>query len=116
MARKDAVLQGFARLLPCEFRERVFEPALTDLWLDEDDTNARGSRRWIARLVIVAECLRLGIPQLVWRRGHPTRLGGALLATMLVVALLVQRHNYAGAAAVAPAKTTDGPSWRLNRP
>lgn len=98
MARKDAALQAFARLLPGEFRERVFEPTLMDLWLDEDGMDARPSRRWVARLVIIAECLRLGIPQLVWRRGHPTRLGGALLATMLVVALLVERHNYAGAA------------------
>jgi hypothetical protein len=105
MARKDAVLQAFARLLPGDFRERVFEPALTDLWLDEDGMHARRSRRWVARLVIIAECLRLGIPQLVWRRGRPTRLGGALLVAMLVVGLLVQRHNYVGAAGITGANT-----------
>lgn len=106
MARKDAVLQAFARLLPADFRERVFEPALTDLWLSEGGVDARSSRRWVARLVIVAECVRLGLPQFVWRRGRPTRLGGALVAAMLVVSLLVQRHNYAGAAGIAPHQTT----------
>lgn len=98
MAPKDAVLWTFARLLPADFRERVFEPALSDVWLDEAESDAGPTARLAARLVIIAECFRLGIPQLVWRRGRPTRLGGALLAAVLVLALLVQRHNYAGAA------------------
>jgi hypothetical protein len=104
MARRDAVLQAFARLLPGDFRERVFDPALADLWLDEGGIDARRSRRWVARLVIIAECLRIGIPQFVWRRGRPTRLGGVLLVATLVGGLLMQRHNYAGAAGVAPSQ------------
>lgn len=98
MARNDVVLEIFGWLLPADFRERVFEPALTDLWLDETGRDARPRERWVARFVIIAECLRLGLPQFVWRRGRPTRLGGALVAAMLVVSLLVQRHNYVRAA------------------
>jgi hypothetical protein len=98
MAPEGAVLRAFVRLLPADFRERVFEPALADLRLDEGEMDAGPARRVVARLVILAECFRLGLPQLVWRRGRPTRLGGALLAAVLVIALLVQRHNYGGAA------------------
>lgn len=107
MARKDAALRIFARLLPADFRERVFEPALTDLWLEEGGMDARATRRWGARLVIIAESLRLGLPQFVWRHGRPTRLGGGLVAVMLVVALLIQRHNYVRAAGVAHSQADD---------
>ena len=94
MAPEDAVLRAFARLLPAEFRDRVFEPALADLRLNERETIASPGARLTARLVIIAECARLGMPQLLWRRGRPTRLGGALLAAVVISALLVQRHNY----------------------
>jgi hypothetical protein len=98
--------------MPADFRERVFEPAMIDLWLDEAGREATPRGRWLARFVIIAECLRLGLPQYVWRRGRPTQLGGALAAAMLVVSLLVQRHNYARAAGMAPPRAT---SWRRSR-
>jgi hypothetical protein len=80
-----------SRLLPREFRERVFEPALADLLLDEETTR-RG--RW-PRLLLVAECARIGLPQHLWRRRRPTRLGLALGLIALVVALGVSRRRYA---------------------
>jgi hypothetical protein len=88
------MLRAFARILPREFRERVFEPALADFLLDE----ARGNRGWAPRLLglvaFVGECSRLGIPQIVWREGRPTRFGTSLVAAVLVAALLIQRINY----------------------
>ena len=84
-------LRWLARLLPREVRERVFEPALADLRLDE---SAAGRRRW-ARLMLGLECLRIGLPQHLWRRRRPTRAALVLGATAIVVALAVSRLHYA---------------------
>ena len=94
MARNDRLLQALARLLPKEFRERVFEPAWADIRLDESRAAARRRTAWMVRLVLVAECLRLGLPQLLWHRGRPTRFAAAALLLILVVSLLVARSNY----------------------
>jgi hypothetical protein len=94
MARSDWVLHSFARLLPKEFRERVFEPAWADIRLEERQAAAPRRTMWGARLVLVAECMRLAVPQLVWRRGRPTRLAAAMFVLIAVVSLLVLRRNY----------------------
>ena len=71
MADSDRVLRMMSRLLPRELRERVFEPALADLLASE--AGASRTPRWrLARLVLVLECFRLSIPQLLWRRRRPT--------------------------------------------
>ena len=95
MARSDAWLLAFARLLPAEFRERVFEPALADLRLGENQTIGRPPSAWMSRFVLVAECLRLGTPQLLWRRGRPTRLATVVVGLLGVVSLLLLRWSYA---------------------
>jgi hypothetical protein len=87
MANSDPALRAFAHLLPREFRERVFEPALADLHLDE----ASGERRPWGRAILVAECLRLGLPRYFWARGRPTRLTIAVVSTLVVFALLLRR-------------------------
>ena len=95
MARSGWWLRAFARLLPREFRERVFEPAWADLQLDERQPAAAQRLSWVGSLVLVAECVRLGLPQYLWRRGRPTRLAVGTLALLVVVSLLVLRRNYA---------------------
>ena len=94
MARRHVALRAFAQCLPNEFRERVFEPALEDLTYDERSRSGGARALWTARLVLVAECLRLGLPQLVWRRGRPTRFAAAALAMIMFISLLVLRRNY----------------------
>jgi hypothetical protein len=94
MALRNWILRALPRLLPREFRERVFEPALADLEYEERSSRARGARQWFALTILIAECLRLGAPQLVWRRGRPTRLGAGVLAALLLLALLIQRSRY----------------------
>jgi hypothetical protein len=93
MAVSDEVLRTFARMLPHDFRERVFEPAYADLILDEQ-AGDHGQRRWTVRVRLVAECVRVGIPLLVWRRGKPTRFAVTLLLIAALTALTIQRTEY----------------------
>jgi hypothetical protein len=93
MGYSDTTFRVVARLLPREFRERVFEPALVDLQLEETDP-ARGSSRALARVVLVAECLRLGVPQYFWCRRRPTRLTMGLVAVFVAAMIVVQRLDY----------------------
>jgi hypothetical protein len=80
----DRALRWLSRLLPSEFRVRVFEPAVADLHLDESE---QGLRRW-ARLALAIECLRIGLPQHLWRRRRPTRFAVAVGVAAIVVALV----------------------------
>lgn len=87
----DRLLHLVARALPREFRERVFDPALADLHLAE----GRAPRRGFSRLLLMAECLRIGLPQHVWLRGRPTRFGLTLVCALVAITLLVARLHYA---------------------
>jgi len=91
----EALLGCFARLLPRELRERVFEPALADLHFDERSHRRGRWRRVASRLILVAECVRLVASRLVWRRRRPTRLSLAFLLALALVALAIQRAQYA---------------------
>jgi hypothetical protein len=91
MAISERLLHACARLLPKEFRERVFEPALADLEFDE----RTGRRRPFARAIFLAECLRIGLRQHLWRRGRLTAAAVALLVALAVGALVVTRLRYA---------------------
>jgi hypothetical protein len=88
-SRGDRALRRLSRFLPSEFRERVFEPALSDLHLEEAE---QGSRR-SARVILAIECLRIGLPQHLWRRRRATRFGVAVgVATIVVALVLVRLH------------------------
>ena len=89
---EDRLLRAIARLLPRDFRDRVFLPALSDLWLDEAGESSVW-RRCFVRGLLVLECLRLGIPQHFWRRRRPTRLAFVVMG-MLAVLELIARHRY----------------------
>jgi hypothetical protein len=97
MSLRNWILRALPRLLPREFRERVLEPAIADLEHEERSSRLPRSRQWLALTVLTAECLRLGVPQFVWRRGRPTRLGLSVLAVILLLALLIQRSRYVAA-------------------
>jgi hypothetical protein len=90
MRDRDRVLRWFAGVLPREFKERVFEPALADLQLDE----AAGTRRRWARTRLALECARIGLPHYLWRRSRPTRAAVALGVAAIVVALVAARLRY----------------------
>jgi hypothetical protein len=94
MAGPDLILRVVARLLPREFRERVLEPTIDDLRRTEAERPSSQSRRWLARLAIAAESLRLGLPQLVWRRRRLTKLGVTLVAAVVVVVAVFQTLQY----------------------
>ena len=102
MARSHRFFRAFARVLPREFRERVFEPAWADILLDEQEAGAgrggsRGTGTLRVRFVLMLECLRLGLPQLLWYRGRPTRLArrGAVALAVIAAILLLMRVGYA---------------------
>ena len=97
MPHPDLLVRAVARLLPAEFRERVLEPAMQDVRRLEAERATTTSRKWLARAAIAVECLRLGVPQFIWRRRRLTKLGVALVATMLVVVVVLQglRYSYA---------------------
>jgi hypothetical protein len=97
MALRNWILRVLPRLLPPEFRERVLEPALADLEHEERSSHVRRSRQWLARTILIAECLRLGVPQFVWRRGRPTRFGLSVVAVILLLVWLIQRSRYVAA-------------------
>jgi hypothetical protein len=89
------MLKVLIRLLPKEFRERVLEPALADLRLDEHASPHTRGWHLIARGMLMIECVRLGVPQLVWRRGRPTRLGVIAVLVIALASLAAQRIRYA---------------------
>jgi len=84
-------LRWLAAVLPREFRERVLEPALADLLLSE----LTSGRRRFARLTLIAECLRIGLPQHLWHHRRPTRAALVLGAAAIVVAVAAARLRYA---------------------
>jgi hypothetical protein len=89
MRTRDRLLRRLSRALPKEFRERVFEPAFSDILLEDN------APRPFARAVLILECLRLGVPEHFWRKGRPT-LGAVTLVVVLVLGALVSaRLRYA---------------------
>ena len=94
MPRPELLFRAVARLLPAEFRERVFEPSVADLLLAEHEHATSRARRFLGRVLLVVEALRLGVPQYVWRRRRLTRIGIAVLAATVVVIIIVQRLEY----------------------
>jgi hypothetical protein len=90
MRDKDRLLRTAARMLPREFRERVFEPALSDIELDE-----LVAPRPFARTVLVVECVRLGVPKYFWRKGRPTLAAVAVAVLIALGALIEMRLRYA---------------------
>jgi len=81
------------RLLPREVRERVFEPAFTDLlraWLTRERTEG-AAPFWAAAITTYLGCLPIAVPHLFVRRGRLTRLGKGLVwaASGLTVAWVV---------------------------
>jgi hypothetical protein len=93
MADSDRLVRLISHALPRELRERVFEPALADLRLREAEGSER-LPRWLARLILLLECVRLSIPRAFWRRGRPTRLAIGLLVTLTLFRLLLARQGY----------------------
>lgn len=89
----DVALQLVTRLLPREFRRRVFEPAFADLRIEEQRAG-RSRSPAAARLWLALDCFRLGLPLFVWQRRRPTRLGLAIVLAVTIVALAAQRARY----------------------
>ena len=109
MRRSETLLGVFARVLPREFRERVFEPAVADLLLAEHAQAPGNPARWCARAGLVGACLSVGLPRLIWSRGRPTRFACVVLLATAVTALAIQRAHYRhdrppSSSAVAPAR------------
>ena len=96
MARSDRALRAFARLLPREFRERVFDPAFSDLRREEIEGGAARKTRQLRRTLLVLESLRLVVLFALWRHRRPTRLASALILILGIAAVVVQRIRYEG--------------------
>jgi hypothetical protein len=97
MSGKDRFLVAMSHMLPREIRERIFEPALDDVWMREASNPSPRDRvfdRVFDRVVLVLECSRLGMTHLVWRRRRPTRLVLAAGAAIALAMLLIARINY----------------------
>jgi hypothetical protein len=96
MKRSDLALRAFARVLPREFRERVFDPALSALRRDEMERPATENEHTLRRMLFTLECVRLLAPFLLWRRGRPTRLASTLILILGAAAVVVQHVRYEG--------------------
>jgi hypothetical protein len=97
MARSEPLILGLAHVLPREFRERVFEPACTDLMLEHHASGYTNASAIRAQLVIALECLRIGLPQFLWHHGRPTRAARYGLALAVALILVAMRIAYARA-------------------
>ena len=91
MANQHVLIPALARILPEPFRKRVFEPAFADLMVEE--AGAQGERRGAVgrlanRILFLMSCFRLGVPQIFWYRGRPTRLTGRVVAALAVLILV----------------------------
>ncbi|HEY2824746.1 MAG TPA: hypothetical protein VGI83_04305 [Gemmatimonadales bacterium] len=95
MAPKQPLVLALARVLPREFRERVFEPACTDLMLEHHAAGYASASALRAQLVIALECLRIGLPQFFWSHGRPTRAARYGLVAAALLAVVVMRIMYA---------------------
>ncbi len=85
--------RALGRLLPREIRERVFDPAFTDLmraWLLRG-SGAGAAPFWLAAARTYLGCVPIAVPHFFVRRGRLTRLGRAAVwaASGLTVAWLV---------------------------
>ena len=88
MAPSSTFSRLLARVLPSEFRERVFEPAWADIVLEEGAGPRSRGTVFRARAVLLVECLRLGLPQWVWHRGRATRLARRAMGAVAIAAVL----------------------------
>jgi hypothetical protein len=99
---RGRLTRWFARLLPREFRQRVFEPSLSDLELDELEEQpqlgaSHGGFRWrraARRMAFWGACIRVGVPLLFWRNGRLTRLSTMLIIGAAVSLVAIQRVEY----------------------
>ena len=92
MASPHVLIPAFSKVLPAEFRERVFEPAFADLVVAESDIQGKTQGpllRLANRVLFTVNCLRLGVPQIFWYRERPTRVAGRVAATLVVVVLVL---------------------------
>lgn len=96
-ARLAARWRALGRLLPKDVRERIYEPAFSDLlhdWLTRTD-RGRGSLHFgVQAIGTVIGCLPIAVPRLFFRGGAPTRFAWVTLvslAALLVVFLLTQQ-------------------------
>lgn len=90
------VLEGFARLLPRTFRERVFDPALADLVLTHRAEQARRPGA-LAQLALVACCTWVLVSQIAWRQitpRRPVRLVRTVALAVLLASYLIFRTRY----------------------
>lgn len=94
MAPDNRLLRWCAQLLPAALRERVFDPAWADLQLDEAQRRTHGIRAHFARMILVVECVRLGVLGAVWQRGRPTRLVTTLAVVLAVASVIILRLQY----------------------
>lgn len=90
--------RGLGRYLPKEVRERVYDPAFTDLlyrWL----TSGEDSKRipfGVYAIGTVLGCIPIAVPRLFFRRGALTRLSRVVLAsaaTLLLALFLLSRFT-----------------------
>lgn len=89
------------RLLPADVRERVFDPAFSDLmygWLTTTPDGERGVPFGVRVVGIYVGCIPISVPRLFYRQGRITRLGRITVwaASILVAAaVLVMRMSQA---------------------
>jgi hypothetical protein len=75
--------RALGRVLPGEVRERVFDPAFTDLvraWLTRSPDGS-GAPFWVSAIGTYLGCVPIAVPHFFVRRGRLTRLGKGLVWT-----------------------------------
>lgn len=96
--------RALGRLLPSDVRERVFDPAFSDLmyaWLTETDDRDRGLPFGVRVMGTYVGCIPISVPRLFYRQGKLTRFGRVTawtVSTLVVAAAVASRmaETYAG--------------------
>jgi len=89
-ARAAARWRGLGRILPREVRERIYEPAFSDLlyrWLTQSAPQRLPFGMYA--LATVLGCARIAVPRMFIRNGAPTRLTRVFVVLLLAVAVAV---------------------------
>ena len=78
----------FGRFLPRQIRERVYEPACRDAYIEAAGEGRGESRPWTL-IGMALDSLRVGFPFLFIHRRRLTRMGRLTLAAVFVVLVLL---------------------------
>lgn len=108
-AARAAAWRRLGRFLPEDVRQRIFEPAFSDLlhdWLVAERQAGYRSYFVVRAIGIGLGCLRFAIPRLFVRRGSMTRLSRVALVALVAFVVVVAVSQQNGETPISTAEQT----------